>query len=244
MNNRNSSSAIELNDFGLCRLLHHEYEEASVFFRDALTVIKHDMLNDQQEVDEEQQEQQHSKIPRMEEQAEDLQDECVDIEFYEPSRTCHRFRNQFGFNNENPMICKMAIGICKNDRERPHSTSLVIYNLAITTHLWALQKGSTEKLKKALHLYKIASRAHAVQKGDDMSGIDVSFTMSMLNNVASIHFTMGNHKDEVEILRQLWAVMTHCGKQESTKSHEKIWKICQRNVLTLLMAPPSTACAA
>ncbi|CAJ1960312.1 unnamed protein product [Cylindrotheca closterium] len=216
MNHHDDSSAIELNDCGLSSLLHHNYEEATCLFRDALYMIKQDIAH------------QHQQLPHMEEQAGNLQDESiVDLEFYEPC------------DFKDHMICKTAISIKRAAMMGSHKiTSVVIYNLAITTHLWALQNGSIEKLKKALHLYKISSQTQGVHES--------SVAMSILNNTASIHFILGNRKEAIEILRQLWAVMTYCGKPESTsKNHyEKSWQVCQRNVVTLLMAPPSTACAA
>ncbi|KAL3942005.1 MAG: hypothetical protein SGBAC_003717 [Bacillariaceae sp.] len=225
------TSAIQLNDCGLCCLVHHKYEEAAVFFRDALAVIREDVMR--------QDHQQHFKIPSREEQAR-LQYECIDLEFYEATQTNQRFRNQTGFND--PVISKTALSIRDDEGGYTNILSALIYNLAITNHLWGLQKGSTEVLEKALRLYEIASSSY-VQQGEDTSGPYLSISLSILNNVASIHSVIGNHTEEVKYLHQLLSAMSYCDKSESITTG-KSWKACWSNVLTLLMPPPSTASAA
>lgn len=228
--------AAQLNNTGVSSLLHHRYEEATEYFRHALSVMRADIHQQEQEY--------HAKptysvtVPQ-----EDMLYESIDVEFYSPSRTHDIFQRRSGF--QDPVICKMAINITSlatRDITKSLSSS-VVFNLAVTTHLWGLHIGSTQHLQKALRLYEIVYRTH---QGDQYAGSNtVNVVTTTLNNVASIHVVMGNQERANRVLQQLLAVMTYFRVSATpAPKHGQSWKICWGNVLTLMLGSPSATGAA
>src|SRR5210317_842461 len=135
-----TSSAIELNDCGVCSMIHHKYEEATGFFRSALSLMREDIQHLEEHPPS-------NKTPFSARVAkDDTIYENVDIEFYESSRTSETFQCKSGC--QGPMrMCKMAVTTISpasmntsTAASRGTTTkslaSAVIHNLAITTHLW------------------------------------------------------------------------------------------------------------
>lgn len=232
MKNHCYSSTIQLNDSGISSLLHHKYEEATGLFHQAIEVMKEDVC----------------KLDQLHSEAlEDMLCENVDIEFYQPSRTHDKFRPRSEFKD--PVICKMAISVLSgalatSGNPGKSLTTIVIYNLAITTHLWALETGSTELLRKALRIYEIVYRAYRTD-GNVVGLTGISVVTNTLNNVASIYVAMGNHELAGTILHPLLAILTCCCTPGlPTTKYGPSFRICWGNVVAFMVGPPTTAGAA
>lgn len=237
----NQHSAIRLNDSGIYRLLEHNFEEASCFFRDAVFITKAILMHPQDTSQHHCATYCHSRL--------DLQVDFIDLECYEKTSTNEKFRNLNG--SDDNMLCKTAISICNEDEscvEQPpqgagslnHDTiaASVTYNLAVATHLWALQEGSIEKLRMALHYYEIAYR---LQNQEVSTKSSLTFVMSILNNVANIYLVLGDHRISKLFLEELMAMMPLTSHSYQSTSGKGIsWE----NILRLMMGPPTAASAA
>lgn len=204
----------------------------------------------QHEVQERQQPQQHpSKIP-CPATHENMLFQTIDIEFYEPSRS----RDELS-RLEDPVMCKMVssiitvsapTGTTKKTAVASKSLAIaVIYNLAITNHLWGLETGSTKLLQKALRLYEIVYRVHQENGDVALEPTAISTIASTLNNVASIYAFVKNHELATRALRGLLPILISCstpGEQLFSK-YGQTWKICWRNIMTLIVGPPAAGAA-
>lgn len=232
-----SDSAVQLNDSGVRSLLHHKYEEATAFFRRALTMMK------------EQRAYCSKRRPSAVEQQEEMLYESITVEFYQLSQTGDEVESKSGF--QHPVVCQMALSILPVGaassavRRRKSLVCAVIFNLAITTHLRGLQSGSMEHLRAALRLYEIVYRT--LRGYDVLTGsTTISVVTTTLNNVACIHVIMGHQEFAATFHQELLTIMMYCrtGSGEPTKRYGQSWRVCWGNILTFLLGPPSTAGAA
>lgn len=239
-------TAIQLNDSGVYHMLDHKYPEAATFFRDAVFITKAISTSNQEKASH------HEGSPCCRHHKRlDLQLDFIDLECYYQSSTHETFRNLNG--SDDNMICKTAISICKVQDEnfvsgRPETESMsgitiaasVTYNLAMATHLWALQEGSTEKLRMALYYYEIAYR---LQEKGEITESSLNMVLSILNNVANIYLVLGHHGISMLFVEELITILPYAPKSHHFMGGNNRG-ITWENIFRIMIGPPTAASAA
>lgn len=245
----NQCSALRLNDYGVYRLLDHNFAEAVVFFHDAVYLTEAILIQQQDSSSADQQKCNPAAHTRL-----DLELDFIDLECYHKATTHESFSNVFGSGDH--MLCKAGISISlKADFQDGHLASdgrassnqvaiaaAVTYNLAMAFHLWALQLGSTEKLRLALYYYEIAYRLQCQQK--ETTQASFSLVMSILNNVANIYNLLGDHGLSKLFLQELMGMLPYVDNACQSMMNRRNQGISWENILCLMLGPPTAASAA
>jgi hypothetical protein len=120
------------------------------------------------------------------------------------------------------------------------SSFMLLYNLALTHHLSALDGNNTQKrLQKALKLYELA---YSIQMTEDIQ-LTVLHTMAIVNNLGMAHAALDDKEKSQQCLQHLLSsvmFLHDCNDQDSIEQMDGFIA----NVMSLILMPSSAPAAA
>jgi hypothetical protein len=227
--------AAALNNRGAYHLLSNNYTEAISLFRCSVSKTK-ELLH------------RPSGQTQSSQRVLPPQKECLRMEFIELDCSSQLIESSdASVHMEDSFVCKNAIIISPDDGDSKessvHGLQMIaisaIYNLAIAHHLYGLRNRSPRCLQKALEYYEISFKIHV--QGSMCS--NPTHVLSVLNNVAMIHRSMGEGQRSSMFLRRLYSAMSFLD-ETGQKQDQRHWLGFWRNILGLVLDSPSTAAAA
>lgn len=117
---------------------------------------------------------------------------------------------------------------------------ILLYNLALTHHLSALEgSNTTKRLRKALSLYELA---YTIQMTEDIQ-LTVLQTMAIVNNLGLVHTALKNEAKATQCFQHLLSTimfLTDCDERDSVEQIDGFVS----NVMPLILKGSASAAAA
>jgi tetratricopeptide (TPR) repeat protein len=242
MDPSSAASVSRFNSEGVSLLESAQYNEAITAFSKGLTLVKQVLaLQGDNQVDEAASDSKetstehasHSPICRFHKMQEsDVTNECMDQE---------------ELLMDEPFIFRAPIFI-PSYASTDHTSSMyyekssfmLLYNLALTHHLSALDGNNTQKrLQKALKLYELA---YSIQMTEDIQ-LTVLHTMAIVNNLGMVHAALEDKEKSRQCLQHLLSsvmFLHDCNDQDSIEQMDGFI----RNVMSLILMSSSAPAAA
>jgi hypothetical protein len=156
------------------------------------------------------------------------------------SRSCDASSQEQHFVYSDPIsIPPKAADITPNKRLYSKLCIVVMFNLAMSFHLAALQQKSLERLMRAQRLYELAFQMHLEENCD----VTMLFSLALMNNLGSIYHVFCDQERSYRFFQHLLSTMMLLVESDEARAIKR-WDGLMSNVMGLIFAQPPCAARA